>query len=181
MMSSSLRLVSIGNYKVHKANSCLGKGSFARVEKARHALLKVDVALKVICCNKAKDNYVQKHMTREAQILMKLQNHENIVKLFEVCRSERVLVLVLEIVEDGLNLGQRLDQLGGLMGEDEAAQIGLQVGKALDYMHGEGVLHRDLKLDNIMVNTNTQKVRFVPAYLQHNYCKRDLHLSGLDI
>ena len=91
MTSSGRRLVAIGNYRVlDSGSSTLGKGSFARVERAKHCLLKTHVALKVIYREKL-NRYAKDNLYREAEILSGL-DHPNIVKMAEICATKKVAV-----------------------------------------------------------------------------------------
>ena len=94
-MSQSLQLVSLGNYKLDGVR--LGKGSFASVELARHVLIKMPVALKIVSKKDIKDPYVRDNFHREAKILSKF-SHPNIVKLIEICSTNDIYCLVLEYV-----------------------------------------------------------------------------------
>jgi serine/threonine protein kinase len=147
-MSQNLRLISLGNYHLQKVQ--LGQGSFARVELARHILINTPVALKIISTNAIKDPYVYHNLNREAAILSKL-NHPNIVRLIEICVSTDIYCLVLEYEPGAKNLGDVIGQYGAL-GEFFSRPIARHIISALLYMHSKKILHRDLKLDNVMVN-----------------------------
>ena len=147
-MSQSLRLVSLGNY--HLQNVRLGKGSFAKVELARHVLVDASVALKIISMKEIKDPYVFNNLHREASILSKL-SHPNIVGLIEICVSSDIYCLVLEFVPGAKNLCDVIGMYGAL-NELVSCSMARQIISALMYMHSKKILHRDLKLDNIMVS-----------------------------
>jgi len=142
-----MRLVSIGNY--HLTGNTLGKGTFARVEAATHVLLDTQVALKVIVKRKVKDPYMKCHMYREAHLLACL-NHPNIVRILEICKSTEIFCMVLEYVSGG-TLYDRVQRKGKL-DEEEARGWSRQLVSAINYMHMNNVLHRDLKLENILLS-----------------------------
>ena len=146
-MSTDEEIVSIGNYLLD--HTSLGKGTFAKVELATHTLLDRKVALKIIIKSKIKDPYMAKNLTREASLLCRL-NHPNIVKLLEVCRATDLYCLVLEFVPGG-TLFEHIQSRGALQ-EDESRGLCRQLISAIAYLHGERILHRDLKLENIMLN-----------------------------
>ncbi|KAJ4939142.1 hypothetical protein JOQ06_028603 [Pogonophryne albipinna] len=81
----------VGNYRLLKT---IGKGNFAKVKLARHILTGREVAIKIIDKTQLNPNSLQK-LFREVRI-MKILNHPNIVKLFEVIETERTLYLVME-------------------------------------------------------------------------------------
>ena len=141
------KLKAIGNY--HLGGRCLGKGSFARVELATHMAMGVKVALKIIHKpTLLKDKYFKRHLLREQKILSRL-SHPNIVRLFEVCHSSDIYCLVLEYVESSL-----LDRVVAKdkLNERESQAICGQLASALDYLHDVGIIHRDLKLENVLIS-----------------------------
>ena len=146
-MDGSPKLVSVGNYKLDGQR--LGKGTFARVELGTHMLLNKKVALKVIVKSKIRDPYLARNLTREASILCRL-NHPNIIKLLEVCRATDLYCLVLEYLPGGTLF--ELIQKTGALPEDEAKGLCRQLVSALAYLHGKRIIHRDLKLENIMLS-----------------------------
>ncbi len=154
--------MSIGNYKL--SSTKLGKGTFAKVELAEHVILKKQVALKVVVKSQIRDPYLRKHLNREASILGRL-SHPNIVKLIEICKSSDVHCLVLEYVPDG-TLFDRLKEVEFLT-ERESRQICRQLISAIAYLHKMRILHRDLKLENIMLDG--ERVVLVDFGLSNNW------------
>ena len=147
-MSLSSRLISVGNYQLQQVK--LGQGSFARVELARHVLLNTPVALKIISTNEIKDPYVYHNLHREAAVLSKL-SHPNIVKLIEICVSTDIYCLVLEYAPGTQTICDIIGKYGAL-GEFFSRPIARHIISGLMYLHSKKILHRDLKLENIMVN-----------------------------
>lgn len=86
----------IGNYRLLKT---IGKGNFAKVKLARHILTGKEVAVKIIDKTQLNSSSLQK-LFREVRI-MKVLNHPNIVKLFEVIETEKTLYLVMEYASGG--------------------------------------------------------------------------------
>ena len=143
---SNQKLVSIGNYSL---SSCtLGKGSFAFVNKSTHSILKKDVALKVMIKNKIKDDYISRNYKREAYLLSQLR-HPNIVKLVEVFESKDFFCIAMELCSNG-SLLDVLNDYGGL-GDIQVRRITRQIVYGLVYIHSKGIIHRDLKLENILL------------------------------
>nr|XP_004510623.1 CBL-interacting serine/threonine-protein kinase 9 [Cicer arietinum] len=83
---------------------------------------------------------------------MKMINHPNVIKIFEVMASKTKIYIVLELV----NGGELFDQIAtnGRLKEDEARSYFQQLIKAVDYCHSRGVYHRDLKPENLLLDTN---------------------------
>lgn len=83
---------------------------------------------------------------------MKRLNHPNIVKLYEAIETEEQVVLVLEFVGGGSTHGFLKSKPNRRMDEDDARRIYKQLISALQYCHNKCVAHRDIKLENIMLD-----------------------------
>uniref|UniRef100_A0A3Q2Y6U5 non-specific serine/threonine protein kinase n=1 Tax=Hippocampus comes TaxID=109280 RepID=A0A3Q2Y6U5_HIPCM len=129
----------IGNYRLLKT---IGKGNFAKVKLARHVLTGKEVAVKIIDKTQLNSSSLQK-LFREVRI-MKMLNHPNIVKLFEVIETEKTLYLVMEYASGG----EVFDYLvaHGRMKEKEARAKFRQIVSAVQYCHQKCIVHRDLKV-----------------------------------
>nr|XP_029543844.1 MAP/microtubule affinity-regulating kinase 3 isoform X1 [Oncorhynchus nerka] len=137
----------VGNYRLLKT---IGKGNFAKVKLARHILTGREVAIKIIDKTQLNSNSLQK-LFREVRI-MKLLNHPNIVKLFEVIETERTLYLVMEYASGG----EVFDYLvaHGRMKEKEARAKFRQIVSAVQYCHQKHIVHRDLKAENLLLDAD---------------------------
>ncbi|XP_031684727.1 MAP/microtubule affinity-regulating kinase 3 isoform X5 [Oncorhynchus kisutch] len=137
----------VGNYRLLKT---IGKGNFAKVKLARHILTGREVAIKIIDKTQLNPNSLQK-LFREVRI-MKLLNHPNIVKLFEVIETERTLYLVMEYASGG----EVFDYLvaHGRMKEKEARAKFRQIVSAVQYCHQKHIVHRDLKAENLLLDAD---------------------------
>ncbi|XP_032322554.1 serine/threonine-protein kinase MARK1 isoform X3 [Camelus ferus] len=135
----------IGNYRLQKT---IGKGNFAKVKLARHVLTGREVAVKIIDKTQLNPTSLQK-LFREVRI-MKILNHPNIVKLFEVIETEKTLYLVMEYASGG----EVFDYLvaHGRMKEKEARAKFRQIVSAVQYCHQKCIVHRDLKAENLLLD-----------------------------
>lgn len=124
----------IENYDFHEQ---LGKGAFGTVIRATRKSDNLPVAVKIIrnC----------PHAEREADLCSQL-HHQYIAKLFEIYVSEDYIFLVQELCEE------RLAGLVGSLTTEDVLTIGRQLAEGLKYIHSQGVIHRDLKPDNLMIN-----------------------------
>ena len=157
-------LAQIGNYKL--GNVTLGKGSFASVRLAEHLLLGSEVALKITDTSRIQDPYIRANLHREAAILTRL-SHPNVVKLMEICSTRRFHCLVLEYVPGAKSISDVLEENGPLV-EEAAIGITRQVVSAMMYIHSRGILHRDLKLDNILLDGSLSRC-FIIDFGLSNY------------
>ncbi|XP_017539399.1 MAP/microtubule affinity-regulating kinase 3 isoform X14 [Pygocentrus nattereri] len=137
----------IGNYRLLKT---IGKGNFAKVKLARHILTGREVAIKIIDKTQLNPTSLQK-LFREVRI-MKILNHPNIVKLFEVIETEKTLYLVMEYASGG----EVFDYLvaHGRMKEKEARAKFRQIVSAVQYCHQKHIVHRDLKAENLLLDAD---------------------------
>ncbi|XP_076879456.1 serine/threonine-protein kinase MARK1 [Brachyhypopomus gauderio] len=137
----------VGNYRLLKT---IGKGNFAKVKLARHVLTGREVAVKIIDKTQLNPSSLQK-LFREVRI-MKILNHPNIVKLFEVIETEKTLYLIMEYASGG----EVFDYLvaHGRMKEKEARAKFRQIVSAVQYCHQKRIVHRDLKAENLLLDAD---------------------------
>ncbi|KAM7032774.1 NUAK family SNF1-like kinase 2 isoform 1-T1 [Acridotheres tristis] len=128
----------------------LGKGTYGKVKKARERSGKL-VAIKSIRKDKIKDEQDLVHIRREIEIMSSL-NHPHIIAVHEVFENSGKIVIVMEYASKGdlydyISERQRLS-------EQEARHFFRQVVSAVYYCHKNGIVHRDLKLENILLDAN---------------------------
>ncbi|MEK7483222.1 MAG: protein kinase, partial [Planctomycetota bacterium] len=134
-----------GEYGEYVLLEELGRGGMGVVYKAYHPPLNRMVALKVLLAGKAASEKMQQRFRREIEVMAKLE-HEGIVKIYDSGNEGEAIYLAMEYVE-GASLSKEMEQLS----LQEKVTITQQVLKALYYAHEHGIIHRDLKLDNILI------------------------------
>ncbi|MFY9618922.1 MAG: serine/threonine-protein kinase [Pyrinomonadaceae bacterium] len=135
-----------GKYKIEKLIKTGGMGS---VYRGRHVLMDKTVAIKVLRPSLAGDDAVVARFSREAKAASKI-SHPHAVSVTDFGEAENgVVFLVMEYL-DGRTLKEAIAKEGPLS-LGRAVEIVRQVAGALDAAHGQGVIHRDLKSDNIML------------------------------
>uniref|UniRef100_A0AAR2LPI4 non-specific serine/threonine protein kinase n=1 Tax=Pygocentrus nattereri TaxID=42514 RepID=A0AAR2LPI4_PYGNA len=136
----------VGNYRLLKT---IGKGNFAKVKLARHILTGREVKRGGACGCACVPSWIFSIM--EVRI-MKILNHPNIVKLFEVIETEKTLFLVMEYASGG----EVFDYLvaHGRMKEKEARAKFRQIVSAVQYCHQKHIVHRDLKAENLLLDAD---------------------------
>ncbi|XP_035674083.1 serine/threonine-protein kinase SIK2-like isoform X1 [Branchiostoma floridae] len=139
--------IRVGFYDIEKT---IGKGNFAVVKLAKHRVTKSEVAIKIIDKTQLDDANLEK-VYREVQI-MKLLNHPNIIKLYQVMETKDMIYLVTEYASNG----EIFDYLAnhGRMSESEARRKFWQIISAVEYCHNRHVVHRDLKAENLLLDSN---------------------------
>ncbi|XP_067844972.1 serine/threonine-protein kinase MARK1 isoform X5 [Heptranchias perlo] len=137
----------IGSYRLLKT---IGKGNFAKVKLGRHVMTGREVAVKIIDKTQLNPTSLQK-LFREVRI-MKILNHPNIVKLFEVIETEKTLYLIMEYASGG----EVFDYLvaHGRMKEKEARAKFRQIVSSVQYCHQKHIVHRDLKAENLLLDAD---------------------------
>ena len=127
----------------------LGKGGMATVYKAHHARLDRFVAIKVMHNVFLQDETFLARFEREARIVARLE-HPNIVPIYDYSEQDGNPYLVMKHIE-GATLKQRAMKQGITL--QDANTLMSSVADALDYAHRQGVLHRDMKPSNILIDT----------------------------
>src|SRR2546430_1968381 len=133
----------------------LGRGGMAIVFKAREKQLERDVAIKVLPFSLAFDKEFVERFQREARTSAKLE-HPGIIPIYRVGKSGRVIYFVMKFLR-GKPLSSVLAARGTLP-PSEIRMTLLQVARALAYAHKGGIVHRDIKPDNIMFDEHGQAV-----------------------
>ena len=133
----------------------LGRGGMAIVFKAREKQLEREVAIKVLPFSLAFDKEFVERFQREARTSAKLE-HPSIIPIYRVGKSGRVIYFVMKFLR-GKPLASVLAARGSLP-PAEIRQILVQVARALAYAHKSGIVHRDIKPDNIMFDEHGQAV-----------------------
>ncbi|XP_055965298.1 hormonally up-regulated neu tumor-associated kinase [Sorex fumeus] len=138
----------VGNYLIGSRK--LGEGSFAKVREGLHVLTGEKVAIKVIDKKRAKkDTYVTKNLRREGQIQQMIR-HPNITQLLDILETENSYYLVMELCPGG-NLMHKIYEKKRLE-EAEARRYIRQLISAVEHLHRAGVVHRDLKIENLLLD-----------------------------
>ncbi|HEY3226284.1 MAG TPA: protein kinase [Planctomycetota bacterium] len=127
----------------------IGRGGMGTVYRARHAGLGREVALKILSARLASDPEFVRRFEREARTLASLE-HPNIVAVHDTGVEAGAPYLVMEFVE-GVSLRRLLAERR--LPPEEALGIVPQLCEALEYAHARGVVHRDVKPENILIDT----------------------------
>src|SRR6266705_3523962 len=133
----------------------LGRGGMAIVFRAREKQLERDVAIKVLPFSLAFDKEFVERFQREARTAAKLE-HPSIIPIYRVGKSGRVIYFVMKFLR-GKPLSAVLGTRGALP-VPEIKKTLIEVGRALAYAHKSGIVHRDIKPDNIMFDEHGQAV-----------------------
>jgi serine/threonine protein kinase len=126
----------------------LGKGGMGEVYRARHRRLGKLVALKLIHRGRRGDDVAVSRFLREMRAVGDL-NHPNVVEALDAGEAGGHVFLVMKLLEGGTDLARLVQQRGPLP-VAEVCELGGQVAEGLAYLHGRGLVHRDLKPGNLI-------------------------------
>ena len=154
----------------------IGKGHFAVVKHARHVFTGEEVAVKVI--DKTKLDAISKEHLFQEVTCMKLVQHPNVVRLYEVIDTQTKLYLIMELADGGDMYDYIMKHDRGL-DEKKAQYYFKQIVQAINYCHKLHVVHRDLKPENVVFFEKLGIVKltdfgfsnlFVPGKTTETYC-----------
>ncbi|XP_018328680.1 serine/threonine-protein kinase SIK3 isoform X2 [Agrilus planipennis] len=141
------KLVRVGYYELEKT---IGKGNFAVVKLATHVVTRTKVAIKIIDKTALDEENLTK-IFRETAIMKKLR-HPHITRLYQLMETNQTIYLVTEYASKGEIFDHLVSR--GRMAESEAKRIFNQIVSAVNYCHSQGIVHRDLKAENLLLDHN---------------------------
>ena len=139
----------------YEVDKLIGKGECGKVYSATHKLTGKKVAIKSIEKTTIKNSETMQRIFNELDILSALK-HENVIKLYEIFENPKYFFFITEYCEKGdlLKLLRQRDSFK----EEQIFIILKDLLKAVDHVHSNGVFHRDIKLDNVLI-TNEFKIK----------------------
>jgi len=152
----SVRTQMAGNYKVF--NEKLGKGAFATVYKGRCTTTNQDVAVKVIDLKKLSPDKVR--YVKEEMRLMKGLKHPNVIDLLDTQQNERHILLIMELCTGG-DLQNCIGRHRSGLSEPVAQSLFRQLIQGVDFLSGQGKMHRDLKTANLLLTSTDPAKAFL--------------------
>lgn len=149
----------------YQLTSLLGEGGMGAVYKAHDVTLQRDVAVKIMHPQFARLSDFRERFLQEARTAARL-NHAGIVQVYDFGQEKDLLFIVMEFIP-GANLGQMLHSLRAQnqwIRLDKSIELMRQVALAMDYIHHQGVLHRDMKPGNIMLKPDpSESLPYLPV------------------
>jgi serine/threonine protein kinase len=146
VIQGKARSLFLGNYIVQDK---IGQGGMGLVVKARHRVMQRIVAIKLLSTTTMKSTDAVRRFHREVEAAAQL-NHPNIVAAFDADQANGTHFLVMEYV-DGCNLAHLVRNQGPLSIK-RSIEFLLQAGRGLEYAHAHGIVHRDIKPGNLLID-----------------------------
>lgn len=133
----------------YRVGKILGRGAFGKVNLAMHKLVRKLVALKSLNKEQLTNEEEKAKLMKEVNLLLKLR-HNHVVKIYETIETDKHIIIVMEICAGGdlLNYVRKRRRLK----EPYAQKIFKQIIDGLCYIHSKLIAHRDIKLDNILLD-----------------------------
>ncbi|WP_165249580.1 serine/threonine-protein kinase [Paludisphaera soli] len=167
---------SLGRLGTYEVKGVLGRGGMGVVLKAHDPALGRNVAIKVLSAPLATCGASRRRFLREARAAAAVV-HEHVVSVFAVVESAGLPFLVMEYVP-GRSLQERIDRFGPL-GLAEILRIGRQTAAGLAAAHAQGIVHRDVKPANILLEDGVERVRLTDFGLARVVADAALTRSGV--
>ena len=146
---SSYNLLHLFNHQ-YELKECIGKGAYGNVFRTINKTTKLEYAVKIIQKNKLNPNNI-KYIYQEINILKLLKNfnHKNIIKPKDFYENSEYIFLIFEYIPFG-DLGDFIQRHTRSMTSSLIKSISEQLVSSIKFLHSVGIVHRDLKLNNIM-------------------------------
>lgn len=144
------------NEDFYSISDLLGQGAFGKVMLGYQVLTSKKVAIKAIDKSHLLNEHAKRKIFREVYILKKLRSNF-VVKILEVFETENNFLIVMEHMPGGDLL--KYLKLNGRIPEDRCKRLFYQVVLGVHTVHKHGILHRDIKLDNVLLDKNSEKIK----------------------
>ena len=139
----------------YEVKEYIGEGAFGEVYRGYHNLLKIDIAIKALKRRSAYKQQVVKRFIREAQIMANI-HHPNVIRIYDVGEVNGQVYLVMKYIA-GMNLEDFINQEEGQT-LSKTVELMIQIAEALAIIHSQGIIHRDIKPLNIMIDSDGKPI-----------------------
>ncbi|XP_039277750.1 testis-specific serine/threonine-protein kinase 4 isoform X2 [Nilaparvata lugens] len=134
----------------YRIGRTIGSGSYAMVKLAESTHHDCIVAIKIISKSHAPQDYLKKFLPREIQVVRGLR-HKNLIRFLQAIETTHRVYIAMEYAENGSLLD--IIRRDGFIDEDRARVWFSQLLNGLEYCHGKGVVHRDIKCENLLMDS----------------------------
>lgn len=139
-------------FDFYELGKTLGKGQFGMVKLATHKITGTQAAIKTV--KKANMKPIEVFQQRREIEVLKMCQHNNIIKLIDLFENSETYFIVLDYMQ-GKDLFDYIQRRGFSLPEQRVQDLTYQIAMGVKYLHGFGIVHRDLKLENVMMSDST--------------------------
>ncbi|XP_026816025.1 testis-specific serine/threonine-protein kinase 3-like [Rhopalosiphum maidis] len=129
----------------------VGSGSYATVKIAHSERHKCNVAIKIVSKLQEAADYLEKFLPREIEVVKGLK-HDNLIRYYQAIETTHRVYIIMEYAENGCLLD--IIKRDGKIDDDRARKWFMELVNAIEYCHKKGVVHRDIKCENLLMDTN---------------------------
>ena len=130
----------------------LGSGCYSKVKEAFDLSRLRPVAVKIIDCSKAPKDFQEKFLPRELDVWPKVI-HPNVITMFDYIINAHKIYMLLEYANGG-DLLSYIQKINGPVSDKDCKNWMKQICSAVSYLHERNIIHRDLKLENLLMDSN---------------------------
>ena len=144
-----------GSLDTYSIGRQIGQGAYASVKLGLDKTSSHKVAIKIYDKVKMMDPHRRRNVRREIEVMAQLQ-HSNCVRLIEAINTSKQICLVMEYVQGGSLHGYLKQRALRRLEEAEARRVFVQIVTGLQYCHAKSIAHRDIKLENVLLDENRE-------------------------
>jgi len=148
------------HYERYFIGKRIGQGAYAVVKAGIDTRNNQKVAIKIYDKKNLKDIQRRKGVRREIKLLERMK-HDNIIRLYEAFDNKKQVFLVMDNVSGGSLHSLLKSKPNRQLRESEAKNIFGQIASAIKYCHSKNITHRDIKLENILLDENKQNIKLI--------------------
>ncbi|XP_029341484.1 testis-specific serine/threonine-protein kinase 1-like isoform X3 [Acyrthosiphon pisum] len=129
----------------------VGSGSYATVKIAHSERHKCNVAIKIVSKLQEATDYLEKFLPREIEVVKGLK-HDNLIRYYQAIETTHRVYIIMEYAENGSLLD--IIKRDGRIDDNRARKWFMELVNAIEYCHTKGVVHRDIKCENLLMDTS---------------------------